>query len=152
MPAHTDEKHFNYTTTQLYELVSDVERYPEFLPWVKAVRVTQRHQDYFVADVVVHFKAITEKYTCRVDVEPPNDESEAGTIDVSLISGPFHHLANNWRFEPGDDGTGCEVQFHVDFAFKTPFLDKIIGALFDRATRKMISAFESRAEQLYGKV
>ena len=149
MPKHTDEKHFNYTTPQLYALVSDVERYPEFLPWVKAVRVSERHQDHFIADVVVHFKAITEKYTCRVDVEPPQDETEAGLINVSLVSGPFHHLINNWRFKPSDNG--CEVQFHVDFAFKTPFLDKIIGSLFDRATRKMISAFESRAEQLYAK-
>lgn len=154
MPAHTDEKHFDYTTVQLFKLVSDVEKYPEFLPWVKAVRIVERHEGYFTADVVVHFKHITEQYRCKVYLTQPPTDCKPGAIDVSLISGPFHHMSNNWRFEPtdkNDGGRGCEVRFHVDFQFKTLFLDKIIGMLFDRATRKMISAFETRAKVLYEK-
>lgn len=149
MPAHTDEKHFNYHAQQLYALVADVERYPEFLPWIKAVRMTERGEDYFICDVVVHFKHITEQYRCRADLTPPNDQTDAaGSINVSLIKGPFHHLSNDWRFTPNLDG-GCDVSFSVDFQFKVPLLDKIIGGLFDRATRKMIGAFEARAKELY---
>ena len=148
MPQHTEEQHFNYSTIQLFDLVSDVEKYPEFLPWVKAVRVAEHHEHYCIADVIVHFKAITEQYRCRVDVVKPSNTTERGQIDVSLIKGPFHHLVNNWRFEPSE--TGCEVHFHVDFAFKVKLLDTLIGGLFTRATEKMISAFLKRAEALYG--
>ena len=149
MPVHTDEKHFDYNTVQLFDLVSDVEKYPQFLPWVKAVRIAERHADYLIADVIVQFKAITEQYRCRVDLAPPQNTSQPGQINVSLVKVPFHHLINHWHFEPSEKG--CEVRFHVDFAFKNKFLDKIIGTLFDRATRKMISAFLARAEELYGK-
>lgn len=151
MPKHADQQHFNYTTVQLFELVSDVERYPEFLPWVKAVRITERYDHYFISDVVVHFKHITEQYTCRVDMDRPDDEHDSGEIHVSLVKGPFHHLVNHWRFEPAPDGRrkGCEVHFFVDFAFKTKFLDRIIGVLFGRATERMISAFSDRAKALY---
>lgn len=145
MPAHTDCKHFDYTAEQLFSLVADVERYPEFLPWVKAVRIVERHDTHFISDVVVHFKHITEQYRCRADLLPPDSvTAHAGSIAVSLVKGPFHHLSNDWRFVPTDTG-GCEVQFTVDFKFKVPLLDTLIGALFDRATRKMISAFETRA-------
>lgn len=150
MPEHTDIKHFDYTTRQLFDLVADVERYPEFLPWVKAVRITGRENDDFTADVVVSFKHITEQYRCRVTTDPPKDDASPGAVDVSLVSGPFHHLENNWRFKPCESG-GCEVRFHVDFAFKSRLLDRLIGALFDRATLKMIHAFSTRAEALYGK-
>lgn len=148
MPKHDDQQHFNYTTLQLFTLVSDVERYPEFLPWVKAVRIVSREADAFVADVVVSFKHITEQYRCRVSLKEPASADEAGEVNVSLVSGPFRHLVNHWRFEP--ESGGCKVAFHVDFAFKSKLLDGLIGTLFDRATMKMINAFSARAEALYG--
>lgn len=148
MPAHTDIKQFNYSAEQLFALVADVERYQEFLPWVKAVRIVERGEDYFISDVVVHFKHITEQYRCRADLTAPDSAAgREGRINVSLIKGPFSHLSNNWRFIPSPEG-GCEVQFAVDFKFKVPLLDALIGGLFDRATRKMISAFEARAQEI----
>ena len=151
MPAHTDMKLFpHYRARQLYDLVADVTRYPEFLPWVKAVRIAEQGEAHFIADVVVQFKGITEQYRCRADLAAPDDEAgREGSIIVSLIKGPFHHLSNDWRFTPSQSG-GCELRFAVDFQFKIPLLDRLIGGLFDRATSKMVDAFEMRAQQLYG--
>lgn len=148
MPTHTETRHFNYTPRQLFDLVSDVAKYPEFLPWCRAARILERGDGWFTAELVVTFKHITEQYTSRVSLHPPATETSSCALEVELISGPFHHLDNHWKFEPA--ATGSEVHFHLDFAFKTKWLDKLIGGFFTRASEKMVAAFSARADALYG--
>ncbi len=147
MPAHSETQFFPYSPHQLYALVADVERYPEFLPWCRAARILDRKADYFLAELVITFKHLTEQYTSRVTTQPPT-ATQNGRIDVELVSGPFDRLENHWRFEPAANGT--QVHFAVEFHFKSRLLDKLIGPLFGRATEKMVSAFSSRAHALYG--
>ena len=143
MPTHAERRHLPYTPEQLYELVANVEQYPQFLPWCKACRITKREGDTFHADLVIAFKIFRERFTSKVKLIP-----ETG-VDVEYINGPFRYLNNHWRFEPAEDG-GCIVDFFVDFEFKSRILQNLIGLLFEEAVRRMVAAFEKRAEQLYG--
>ena len=143
MPRHSETKHLPYTPEQLFELVADVARYDEFLPWVVAVRVRSSSEQETVADLVVGFNAFKERFTSRVRKERPD------RILVDYIEGPLKYLKNEWRFEPVPDG-GTNVHFSVDFAFKSRLFESLAGAMFDRALRRMTGAFEQRAAALYG--
>ena len=143
MPRHSETKHLPYTPEQLFELVADVGRYDEFLPWVVAVRVRSSSEAETVADLVVGFNAFKERFTSRVTKQRP------GRIVVDYVEGPLKYLKNEWRFEPAPDG-GSEVCFAVDFAFKSRLFETLAGAMFDRALRRMTGAFEQRAAALYG--
>lgn len=143
MPRHSETRHLPYTPEQLFDLVADVANYDEFLPWVVAVRVRSSSERETVADLVVGFNAFKERFTSRVKKDRP----EAITVDY--IEGPLKFLHNEWRFEPSSDG-GTEVHFSVDFAFKSRLFETLAGAMFDRALRRMIGAFEQRAAALYG--
>jgi coenzyme Q-binding protein COQ10 len=143
MPRHSETRHLPYTPDQLFDLVADVARYDEFLPWVVAVRVRSSSEAETVADLVVGFNAFKERFTSRVEKERP------GQICVDYIEGPLKFLHNEWRFEPSPDG-GTKVHFSVDFAFKSRLFETLAGAMFDRALRRMIDAFEQRAAALYG--
>ncbi len=133
-----------YTAQQIYDLVMDIERYPEFIPWCRAARVVTRlSKDAFLGELVIAFKHIRESYVSRVTGDP-----ETLSIDVVMERGPFEHLTNQWQLIPQD--TGCLIDFHIDFAFKSRLLEKVIGALFGRATQKMVQAFQDRAHALYG--
>jgi coenzyme Q-binding protein COQ10 len=145
MPRVDVTEYSPFTPEQIYALVIDVPRYPAFLPWCKAARILSQHDGYFEAELMISFKHIRESYVSKVT----GDES-AHTIDVTMLRGPFHHLVNQWRFEVHRDG-GCIIHFHLDFAFKNIFLEKIIGGLFHKATQKMVTAFKERAVTLYGK-
>ena len=149
MPSHSETQHFIYSADQLYQLVKDVEKYPEFLPWCRAARITEQHDGYFIADLVICFKHITEKYTSKVILTPPQKAGGPAAIDVELVKGPFTQLENHWRFTPKSDGT--ELTFDVSFNFKSRILDNLIGPFFGKATEKMVSAFTTRAHELYGK-
>jgi coenzyme Q-binding protein COQ10 len=127
----------------MFDLVADVGRYGEFLPWVTAVRVRENSDTVMIADLLVGFKALREKFTSRVTKERP------GHIHVDYIEGPLSHLHNDWRFEPDGEG-GTVVDFCVDFAFRSRIFEAIAGQVFDRALRRMINAFEERAAKLYG--
>lgn len=144
MPTHAEKRKLPYTPDQLFQLVADVERYPQFLPWCVAARIRKREGDVFFADLVIGFKMIRERYTSRVHLKP--DENR---IDVTYAEGPFHYLNNHWLFVPEADG-GTTIDFFVDFEFKSKLLQKVIGALFNEAVRLMVSSFEKRARQLYG--
>ncbi|QNN66181.1 type II toxin-antitoxin system RatA family toxin [Sphingomonas rhizophila] len=126
----------------MFDLVSDVEHYDEFLPWVVAVRLRSSSETETVADLVVGFNAFKERFTSRVSKERPN------RIVVDYIEGPLKYLKNEWRFTPVEGGT--EVFFSVDFAFKSRIFESLAGQMFDRALRRMTSAFEQRAAALYG--
>ena len=143
MPRHSETRHLPYTPEQLFDLVGDVARYDEFLPWVVAVRVRSSSETETVADLVVGFNAFKERFTSRVRKERP------GRICVDYIEGPLKYLHNEWRFEPAADG-GTDVFFSVDFAFKSRIFETLAGQMFDRALRRMIGAFETRAAALYG--
>jgi coenzyme Q-binding protein COQ10 len=143
MPRHSENRHLPYTPEQLFELVADVARYDEFLPWVVAVRVRSSSEKETVADLVVGFNAFKERFTSRVVKDRPS------SINVDYVEGPLKYLHNNWRFERAADG-GTNVHFSVDFAFKSRIFESLAGAMFDRALRRMITAFEQRAAALYG--
>jgi coenzyme Q-binding protein COQ10 len=143
MPGIRETRRLPYTAEQMFDLVSDVARYPEFLPWVVATRVRSDDGREMVADMLVGFKALREKFTSRVVKERPR------RIEVIYIDGPLKDLDNIWEFEPLEDG-GCEVDFCVDFTFKNKMFEMLAGQYFDRAFRKMVAAFETRADELYG--
>jgi len=142
MPKHTETRALPYTPEQMFDLVADVARYAEFLPWVTAVRVRSDSETEMVADVIVGFKGLRETFTSKVDKQRP------GHIHVDYIDGPLKHLNNDWKFRSDGKG-GTLVDFCVDFAFKSRMFEMLAGQVFDRALRKMIGAFEERAARLY---
>ena len=144
MPNYSETRILPYTPQQLFAVVVDIEQYPQFLPWCRGARIVSREaHGVFLGELVVSFSHITERYTSRVT--PLEHEHR---IEVALVSGPFNYLNNHWRFEPHTGG--CEIHFAVDFEFKSKLLNSLIGGMFTRASEKMISAFTTRAEALYG--
>jgi len=132
-----------YSAAQMYDLVADVARYPEFLPWVVATRVKSDSETEMVADMLVGFSAIREKFTSRVE------KVRAALIRVHYVDGPLKDLDNRWEFRAvGEDA--CEIEFDVQFAFRNPLFQKLAGQYLDRAFRKMVAAFEARAADVYG--
>ncbi|GLS99036.1 ubiquinone-binding protein [Sphingobium jiangsuense] len=143
MPRHNETRHLPYTPEQMFGLVADVQSYEQFLPWVSAIRVRSDSATEMVADMIVGFKGLSESFTSRVHKERPHH------IHVDYLDGPLKHLSNDWRFRPDGQG-GVLIDFEVDFAFKNRLFEMIAGQMFDKALRKMIGAFETRAVQLYG--
>jgi coenzyme Q-binding protein COQ10 len=145
MVTHTMQELVVYSPAQLYALVLDIEQYPEFIPWCRSARILSRDEKSFLGELVIAFKHIRESYVSRV-----TGDEQAMRIHVEMERGPFHHLINTWYFEAHEQG--CMIHFHIDFAFKSKLLDAIIGSLFSRATKKMVGAFKSRADAIYGSV
>jgi coenzyme Q-binding protein COQ10 len=142
MPTHAEERVLPYTPGQLFDLVADIERYPEFLPWCVGARIKERRPDLVVADLIIGFRVFRERFTSRVSLCPP------GRIDVTYAEGPFRYLNNHWSFAPV--AGGCRIGFFVDFEFKSRLLQRLIEVLFGEAVRRMVGAFEKRARDLYG--
>lgn len=147
MPSHRETQFLPYSVSELFALVADIEKYPEFLPWCRAARVLERGENEMLGELVICFKHICERYTSRVLLTPAEGNGSAA-IDVSMVKGPFEHLINEWRFTPVPEGT--RLDFYLDFKFRSVFLDKLIGLLFSTATQKMVHAFHARAKALYG--
>lgn len=148
MPTHAEKRVMPYTARQMYDLVADVERYPEFLPWNSAVRIRSRTPqpdgtELMVADLVVSFKVFRERFGSRVVLNP-----QATRIDMEYVDGPFRHMKSYWQFREAP--AGCEVEFFVDFEFKSLVLQKLIGVVFNEAMQRIVRAFEDRARALYG--
>jgi coenzyme Q-binding protein COQ10 len=141
MPGHHEKRFLPHSAEQMYDLVADVSRYAEFLPWVSAVRVRSDTPTEMVADLLVGFRSLRERFTSRVKKERP------GHICVEYVDGPLKFLRNEWHFAPAPGG--CTIDFTVDFAFKNRVFEAIAGQVFDTALRKMIGAFEARADALY---
>jgi coenzyme Q-binding protein COQ10 len=150
MPTHAEKRHVPYSADEMFALIADVARYPEFLPWCAAARVRERTPlpdgagEVMEADLVVSFKVYREKFGSRVTLRP-----EARTIDVEYLQGPFRYLQNHWRFIP-EDGDACTIDFFVDFEFRSAILQKLIGLVFHEAMVRIVRAFEKRAQALYG--
>ena len=142
MPSVRELRAMPYSAEQMFDLVADVSRYAEFLPWVVGTRVRSDSDTEMVADLLVGFNALREKFTSRVEKQRP------GMIQVFYLDGPMRDLDNTWKFR--STPTGCEVDFAVSFTFRNALFEALAGQYFDRAFRKMVSAFETRAQQLYG--
>lgn len=147
MPKFDTVRHVGHTAEQMFALVADVEAYPQFLPMCEALTVRSRKErdgvTVLVADMSVGYKAIRETFTSQVVLKP--DEL---VIDVKYLDGPFKYLNNRWAFvaAPG----GSDVRFDIDYEFKSRILGAMMGAVFDRAFRMFASAFEARADRIYG--
>ena len=141
MPTHAERRFLPYKPEQLYALVADVKRYPEFLPWCTACRVTSRKGNLITADLMIGFKLIREKFTSRVSLTPET------RIDVEYTHGPLRYLNNHWVFEPADGG--CVLDFYIDFEFKSKLFQRVAGVVFNEAVGRMVGAFETRAKALY---
>ncbi|MGE4324214.1 MAG: type II toxin-antitoxin system RatA family toxin [Sphingobium sp.] len=142
MPRHNETRHLPYSPQQMFDLVSDVAAYPEFLPWVSAIRVRSDGENEMVADMIVGFKGIKESFTSRVLKHRPD------SVRVDYIDGPLKHLHNIWTFREDGQG-GVLVDFEVEFQFKNRLFEMLAGQMFDKALRKMVAAFEARAAALY---
>ncbi len=143
MPTHAEKRILRYSPEQMFDLVADVRRYPEFLPWCVGARVLTREDALLVADLTIGFKMFRETFRSRVGLDRP------GHIHVTYENGPFRYLNNHWRFTPVPQGT--EVDFFVDFEFRSRILQMAIGVVFNEAVRLMVRAFERRAMLLYGR-
>ena len=143
MPGIRETRVLPYSCEQMFDLVADVARYREFLPWVVATRVRSDNGIEMTADMVVGFKNLRESFTSRITKQRP------AMIDVQYVDGPLRDLDNRWQFESLPDG-GCKIDFSVDFTFRNRVFEALAGQYFDRAFRRMVAAFEDRARQLYG--
>jgi len=143
MPRHEERKFLPYSPEQMFDLVVDVGRYPEFLPWLQNARVYKRREEEFHADLIIGFKMFREKFTSRVWHERPR------WVRVDYISGPLKYLHNEWLFHHVEDG-GCAIDFSVDFEFRNHLFERVAGAVFTEAVSRMVRAFEQRANAIYG--
>ncbi|WP_160000609.1 type II toxin-antitoxin system RatA family toxin [Roseomonas sp. 18066] len=143
MPTHAEKRILRYTPEQMFALVADVRRYPEFLPWCVGARVITQTETELTADLTIGFKMFRETFRSRVILDRPHE------VRVSYENGPFRYLNNTWKFIPLDGGT--EVDFFVDFEFRSALLQAVIGMVFNEAVRMMVRAFERRAMMLYGR-
>jgi len=155
MPTHAEIRRMPYSVTEMYALIADVTAYPEFLPWCSGARIRGRNSqsdgsEVLEADLVISFKVFRERFGSRVTLHPVDHKTGESKIDVAYLDGPFRYLNNHWRFMPVSD-KACEVDFFVDFEFRSKTLQMIIGVVFHEAMRRIVRAFEERAAQLYGK-
>jgi coenzyme Q-binding protein COQ10 len=147
MPHFETRRHVKHSSERMYNLVADVERYPEFLPLCEGLTIRSKKErdgkTLMIADMTVGYKAFRETFTTQVLLKP-----EEHAIDVKYLDGPFKYLDNRWRFEPTEDG-GCSVYFFIDYEFKSRILGAVMGSMFDRAFRMFAEAFEARANKIY---
>jgi coenzyme Q-binding protein COQ10 len=131
-----------YTPEQLYDLVADIEKYPEFLPWCLGARVLSKSETEIVADLSVGYKFFREKFRSKVHLIPKT------RIDVEYITGPFHSLNNHWTFKKAPN-FGTDIDFFIDFEFRNSFLQSATQKIFEHVFNQMLTSFEQRAQQLY---
>ena len=147
MPKHHEERHLPYQAAQIFDLVADVARYPEFLPWTAAARIRSTKDipggREMEADLVISFKVFRERFGSRVRLHP-----DQGRIETEYLDGPFRHMRSTWLITPAEGG--CSVVFDVDFEFRNAILSGVIGLVFDEAMRRVVRAFDARAKDLYG--
>jgi len=150
MPRFTTQKRVEHEAGQMFDLIADVERYPEFLPMCEALTIRSRREKgervLLIADMTVGYKMIRESFTSQVYLF-----REAMLIDVKYIDGPFKHMENRWRFFPIEGEAACMVDFYIDYEFKSKMLGMVMGSVFDMAFRRFVSAYEARADALYGR-
>jgi coenzyme Q-binding protein COQ10 len=149
MPMFNSTRRVKHSPAEMYALVADVEKYPQFLPLCEGLTVRRRTPregggEVVLADMTVGYKAIRETFTSRVTLDPTNLK-----ILVEYVDGPFRYLENRWSFKPHDKG--CEIGFFISYEFASRMLGLLMGAMFDKAFRKFAEAFEKRADAIYGR-
>jgi coenzyme Q-binding protein COQ10 len=149
MPQFSSKRRVRHAATDMFDLVADVEKYPQFVPLCTALRVRSRtpkgETTVVVAAMTVAYKVISQTFTSRVTLDRPNL-----TILVEYLDGPFSRLQNRWTFRPTGE-SACEVEFFIDYEFRSRTFAMLMGAMFDTAFRKFAVAFEQRADAVYGK-
>ena len=147
MPSHSETRRLPYTAQQMYDLVADVQRYPEFLPWTAAARIRETREEggriVMLADLVISFKVFRERFGSLVTLWP-----EDRRIDTEYLDGPFKRMVSHWAFRDAEDG-GCDVSFDVDFEFRNRLLQATATVFFNEAMHQVVKAFEKRARKLY---
>mgnify|MGYP005990367445 CR=1 FL=1 len=148
MPTHSETRHLPYTARQMYDLVGDVESYPQFLPWTGAARIRSREQvgdhEVMLADLVISFKVFRERFGSRVTLYP-----QESRIDTEYLDGPFKHMISKWRFEDKPEG-GVDVHLFVALEGSDRILQGAAVMFFYEAMQRIVRAFERRADALYG--
>ena len=150
MPQFTTRRKVRHSASDMFNLVADVERYPEFVPLCKDLKLRQRTAseegiETVVADMTVSFKLVRESFRSRIILDRPELQ-----ILVEYLQGPFSHMQNRWTFRPAGE-KACEVEFFIDYEFKSRMLGLLMGSMFDVAFRRFAAAFEARADQVYGR-
>jgi coenzyme Q-binding protein COQ10 len=150
VPSFSTKRRVRHDAAQMFDLVADIEKYPQFVPLCQSLRVKTRTAkgegvEVLVADMTVAYKLVRETFTSRVTLDPPNL-----TILVEYLSGPFSRMENRWTFKPAGEGA-CDVEFFIDYEFRSRMLAVLMGAMFDAAFRRFSQAFEKRADEIYGK-
>jgi coenzyme Q-binding protein COQ10 len=150
VPSFSTKRRVRHDAARMFDLVADVEKYPQFVPLCQSLRVKSRTVkdegiDVLIADMTVAYKLVRETFTSRVTLDRPNL-----TILVQYLSGPFSRMENRWTFTPAGE-TACDVEFFIDYEFKSRMLAMLMGAMFDAAFRRFAQAFEKRADEIYGK-
>jgi coenzyme Q-binding protein COQ10 len=148
MPTFSNKRQVRHSAADMFDLVADVEHYPEFVPMCKALKVRQRSAsgegvEIVVADMTVSFKLVRETFRSRITLDRPQLQ-----ILVEYLQGPFSHMQNRWTFRPDSD-RACEVEFFIDYEFRSRTLGMLMGGMFDLAFRRFAAAFEARADQMY---
>ena len=142
MPAHAESHIVPFSPEQMFDLVADVDRYPQFLPWCVGAKVRAQTETEQIADMTIGFGPFRERFTSRNALVRPR------TIQVRYERGPFRYLNNDWHFTAHP--RGCQVDFRIDFEFRSRILQAAIGVVFNEATRRMVNAFLRRAREVYG--
>jgi coenzyme Q-binding protein COQ10 len=150
MPQFSTKRRVRHSASDMFDLVADIERYPEFVPLCRALKVKSRVAkgegvEVLVADMTVAYKLIHETFTSRVTLDKPKLQ-----ILVEYLSGPFSHLQNRWSFRPAGE-QACDVEFFISYEFRSRVLAALMGAMFDAAFRRFAAAFEKRADEIYGR-
>jgi coenzyme Q-binding protein COQ10 len=150
MPQFSTRRMVHHNAGDMFALVADVERYPEFVPLCRSLRVIRRIEepegvDIIVAEMTVAYKFVRERFTSKVTLDHPNL-----AILVEYLDGPFSHMENRWEFEPRGDHA-CEIMFSISYEFRSRALGLMMGAMFDTAFRRFAAAFEKRADRVYGR-
>ena len=143
MTTHSEQKFVPFTPDQLFEMVSDVQSYPKFLPWCVGARIRSADDELIVADLMIGYKLLRERFTSRVTLDRAKWK-----IETEFTDGPFKFLRNQWEFKSCPEG--CQIVFLVEFEFRSTVLQKLVSVLFNEVVLRMVSAFEKRAYLLYG--
>jgi coenzyme Q-binding protein COQ10 len=148
MPQLSNTTRVRHTASDMFDLVADVERYPEFVPLCQSLKIRQRSseggKEMIVADMTIAYKLIRQTFTSRVTLDRAKLE-----ILVEYLEGPFQSLNNHWTFRPADEHT-CDVDFFISYEFRSRTLGLLMGAMFDAAFRRFARAFQRRADEVYG--
>ncbi|WP_032112098.1 type II toxin-antitoxin system RatA family toxin [Candidatus Paracaedibacter symbiosus] len=142
MPTHAEKRILPYQVEQIFDLVADVEKYPEFLPWILSANIISREPQKFIADLEIGYKLIRTTYRSEVVLTPHQ------SIDINYINGPFQYLHNHWNFQQRDDKL-MELDFFIDFEFQASYLQVVLQSAFGEVVKRMIQAFEKRAAAIY---